>query len=98
MIGVALSIALLAGAVAFSLWAVIDNQLHPSYETALGIAYALLISLVASLLGLAAAGLAYWRNHDLVLAKRLMLIGTVCVVAFALLLVLGDTGSLSRIS
>ncbi len=98
MIGVVISIAFLAASVAFTAWAFISNQLDPGYNTALGIAYSLLISLVGSMIGLAAAGLAYWRNHELTLAKRMMLIGTICVVVFAVLLAVGDSGTLSRMS
>ena len=85
MIGVIVAIILFVGSLGLMIAAIFDNQLNPTYGSALGIAYAAVISVSTALLGLAISIVAHLANKELKLAKRTMVFGFVCVATLALI-------------
>jgi hypothetical protein len=97
MIAVVMAIVLLTGSLCLMIGAIVENQIHPRYGSALTIPIVNFISMIPALLGLGVSVVAYQKNKGMKLAKRTMVLGIVCVVILVLLLPLSDMGYLSKV-
>lgn len=76
------------------LGAIIYNRVHPSYESALGVAYAAMFGFAAGMLTTALVALVGWRFPIL---RPHMLVAALSALAAFVLFILGDQGMLSRV-
>lgn len=97
MIGTVASLVLLIGSIGLMAGAIAHNQIAPSYDTALTVAVANVVSLIIALLALAIAFPAYRKDRRARLAKGAMFLGLVWAAGLAVLVPLSDSGLLSRV-
>ncbi len=97
MMWVKVSITLSVAALCLFLGAIISNQIHPNYSTALGIALANIVSFIVALLSLVVSLVAYGKNNDVKFGKQTMQGAFVLVVILFVLFPLAEMGYLSRV-
>ncbi len=97
MVSAILTWIMLAGSTFIVLGAVAQNQINPSYATALAVPVANAAGLVLALLATAISVAAYRRNRGRRDAKRTAVFAIVGAVVLTLLLPLAELGFLSRL-
>lgn len=97
MVSAILTWIMLAGSTFIVLGAVAQNQINPSYATALAVPVANAAGLVLALLATAISVAAHRRNRGRPDAKRTAVFAIVGVVVLTLLLPLAELGFLSRL-
>ncbi len=98
MIGAVISTVLLVGSLCLMIAAIVNNQMNPSLGSALGIPIANGISLILVLLASLIAFFVQRNDENAKLAKRVMILGLIMAVGFAVLFPLSETGQLGSAS
>ena len=97
MIGIVAALILSVSAIGLTAAAIIHNQLEPTLGSALGVAYANLVSIALAVAGVLVALVARHRNKEMTLAMRTMVFAIACTAILMVLFPFAELGMVSRV-
>ncbi len=97
MIGVIIALVFCIGSIGLVTGIIISNQLNPNYNSALAVPIFNALGIILALIGLTIALVTYQKHKNIPLAKRVMIVGVLCVVILVLLFPLSNMGYLSSV-
>lgn len=97
MIGVIVALVFLVGSLGIMAGAIIINQIHGTYGSALAVPIYNALGIILALVGLGVAAIAHHKHKEMILAKRTLVLGLFCVIILAVLFPFSETGALSVI-
>ena len=98
MIGAVVAMVFLIGSVGIMISGILLNQINPNYNSALAVPLFNALGIILALMGLALSLVAYKKNKNLKLAKRIMVLSFACLILLIVLFPFANFGMLSVIN